>query len=95
VAGYCRLCPISANSIASQLAKNGAHKTGNRESTRLINKQLSDIWMVETPEENSVSGFFTSEELATALKRLKPGKSPGLDSIFLKFALHAGSALKS
>jgi len=51
--------------------------------------------MVETPEENSVSGFFTSEELATALKRLKPGKSPGLDSIFLKFALHAGSALKS
>jgi len=37
------LCPISANSIPSQLVKNRAHKTRNCEPTRLINKELSDI----------------------------------------------------
>jgi len=30
-----RLCPVSANFIASQLVKNGAKRTGCRESTRL------------------------------------------------------------
>ena len=44
------VCPISANSIASQLVKNGAHKTGNREPTGLVNKELSDLWKIPTPE---------------------------------------------
>ena len=35
------------------------------------------------------------EEFAAALRHLKSGKSPGLDSIFPEFVLHAGSALKS
>jgi len=26
------------------------HKTGSRESTRIVNKQLSDLWKVPTPE---------------------------------------------
>jgi len=43
----------------------------------------------------SISEPFRPEEFAAALRRLKPGKSPGLDSIFPKFILHAGSALKS
>jgi len=38
---------------------------------------------------------YRPEELAAALRRLKPGKSPGLDSIFPEFTLDAGSALKS
>jgi len=38
---------------------------------------------------------FRSEELATALRRLRPGKSPCLDSIFLEFIHHARSALTS
>jgi len=38
---------------------------------------------------------FRLEELAAALRRLKPGKSPGLDSIFPEFILRARSALKS
>jgi len=38
---------------------------------------------------------FKPEELAAALRRLKPAKSPGLDSIFPEFILHAGLALKS
>jgi len=50
-----RLCPISANSIALQLVKNGAHKTGRSKSARLINKELSELWKVPIPEGNSVS----------------------------------------
>jgi len=88
-------CPVSANSIASRLVKNRAHKTGVRKSTRLVNKELSDIWKIPTPEGHTISEIFRLEELAAALRRLKPGKSPVLDSIFPEFILHAGSALKS
>jgi len=35
-------CLVLANSIATQLRKNAAHKTGDRESTTLVNKELSD-----------------------------------------------------
>jgi len=90
-----RQCPVSANSIASQLMKNGAHRTGDCESTRLINKQLSNLWKMPTPEGHSLSEPFRPEEFAAALRRLKSGKSPGLDSIFPEFIFHAGSALKS
>jgi len=88
-------CPDSPNSIASQLVKNGAHRAGDRESTRLVNKELSDLWKIPTPEGRSISEPFRPEELAAGLRRLKPGKSPGLDSIFPEFILHAGPALKS
>jgi len=43
---------------------------------------------------NSSSGPFAPEELAAALRHLKPEKSQGLDSIFPEFTLHAGSAFK-
>jgi len=49
-----RQCPVSGNSIASQLVKMG-HKTGSCESTRLINKELSDLWEVRPSEGNSIS----------------------------------------
>ena len=75
--------------------KNGAHKTGSCESTRLVNKQLSDLWKIPTPTGHSISEPFVLEEFAAAIRRLKPRKSPGLDSIFPKFILHVGSALKS
>ena len=88
------MCPVSANSIASQLVKNGAHKTSDRKPTRLVNKELSDLWKIPAPEGHSISELFR-EVFAAALRRLKPGKSPGLDSIFPELILHAGSALKS
>jgi len=87
--------PVSANSIASQLVENGAYKTGGHESIRLANKLLSDLWKFPTPEGHSISEPFRPEEFAAALRRLKPGKSPGLDSIFPEFIPHAGSVLKS
>ena len=86
-----RLCPVSATSIASQLVKNGAHRAGDRESTRLVNKELSNQWKIPTAEGHSISEPFRSEEVA-ALRRLKQGKSPGLDSIIperLPHFLHA------
>jgi len=93
-----RLLPATENPIASQFVKNRTHKTGSRDSTRITNKELSDLWKVPTPEGESmycISGPFMPGELAAVLRRLKPGKSPGLDSIIPEFILHAGSALKS
>ena len=89
------LCPVLANSIASQLVKHGAHRTRDGESTRLVDKELSNLWKILTPEGHSISEPFRSEEFAASLRRLKPGKSPGLDSIPPEFIHHAGSALKS
>jgi len=48
-----------------------------------------------TPECHSISQPFRPDEFPAALRHLKPGKSPGLDSIFPEFLLHAGSALRS
>jgi len=67
----------------------------DRQSTRLANKELSDLWKIPTPEGHSISEPFRPDKLAAALRRLKPGKSPGLDFIFQEFILHAGSALKA
>ena len=90
-----RLCSVLANSIAWQLVKNGAHRTAGCESSRSIKKKLSDLWQIPTPEGHSIYGPYRPEELAAAFRRLKPGKSPGLNSIFPELILHAGSALKS
>jgi len=75
--------------------KNGAHKTGDHESSMIINKKLSDLWKIPTPEGHNIADLFTPEELAAAIRLRKPGKSPGLDSIFPEFLLHAMSTLKS
>jgi len=53
-----RLCPVSANSISSQLVKNGEHRTGGRGTTRLVNKQLYDLWKIPTHEGHSISEPF-------------------------------------
>jgi len=73
---FSRQYPISANSITLQVVKNMAHRTGDRESTRLVNKELSGLWKIPTPEGHSISEPFRPKELAAALRRLKPGKSP-------------------
>jgi len=89
------LCPISANSVASKLVKNGAHKSGGREpATRLSNKELFDLWKILRW---GIQDFwpFRPEKLAATLIRLKPGKSSGLNSTFPEFILHARTALKS
>jgi len=44
--------------IATKLVKDGAHRTGDREPTRLVNKELSDRWKIPTPEGHSISEHF-------------------------------------
>ena len=90
-----RLWSVSANSIVLQLVKNGTHRTEDRESTRLLNKELSDLWKIPTPQGHRISEPFRSEELSTAFRRLKPGKSLGSDSNFPERIQHAGSPHKS
>jgi len=58
--------------------KNGAHKIADREPTRLINKELSDLWKIPTHEGHSISESFRPEEFAAALRHLKPRKRMGL-----------------
>ena len=76
-----RPCPISVNSIASQLVKNGTYKTNNREFTRLVLKEVSELWRIPTPADKCISGDFSPEEFARSLQMLKPGKAPSPDSI--------------
>jgi len=89
------LSPVPRLGKFHRLATREERGTQDRESTRLVNKQRSDLWKIPTPEGHSISEPFRPEEFAAALRHLKPGKSPGLDSIFPEFILHAGSALKS
>ena len=86
---YSRLFLVSANSITSQIMKNMAHKMGDRKSTRLINKDMSNTWG------DSIFGLFISDELATTLNHLGPVKSLGLDSTFPELILLTRSALKT
>ena len=89
-----RQCPISSNSIATQLVRNGTYKGADRESSRLVAKEVSDLWRANPPAGSpNISGDFTSAELAAALKHLKPGRAPGPDSICPELIIHAGPAL--
>ena len=72
--------------------ENGAHRSWHRESNRLVNKELSDLWRIVATE---VTVSLKLEELAAFLNRLNSENSSGLDSIFLEFILHARSAPKS
>jgi len=69
-----RQCHHLANSIASKLVKSVkvAHRTRDHKYTRLVNKQLSDLWKIPTREGHNISKPLRPEELAAALRRLKP-----------------------
>jgi len=56
--------------------KNGTCKNKDRESNRLVNKEVSDLWRIPTPEDKCFSGVFSSDEFALALQQLTPGKAP-------------------
>ena len=63
---YCPF-PISANSIALQLVKNGTYKTNDREFTRLMLKEVSELWKLSTPADKCISSDFSPEEFARSL----------------------------
>jgi len=78
-----------ANSIISQLVRNGAQKIRDHESTRLVEK-VSDLWKVTTLEGDSISGHVMPRDCC----HHQPPKASKI-SIFLELILHARSALKS
>ena len=88
-------CPVSANAIASQLVINGKYEAVDRKSSRLVSKEVSDLWRVTTPDAVNISDNFSQREFAAALQHLKPSKALGPDSICSELIIHAGSALKS
>ena len=90
-----RHCVVSANTIASQLIRNGRYEDVDRESSRLISQKVSDLWRVTSTSPVNISESFVSQEFAAALKHLKPRKAPGPDSICPELITHAGAALKS
>ena len=90
-----RHCPVSADAIASQLVKNGKYEAVDRKSSRLVCKEVSDLWRATTPDAVNISDNFSQREFAAALLHLKPGKASGPDSICPELILHAGAALKS
>ena len=70
-----RLCPVSANSITSQLVENRANRTDGCESIMLVNKELSDLWEIPAPEGHSISEPFRPEELALLSDTRSQGRS--------------------
>ena len=56
---------------------------------------MSDLWRATTPDAVNISDNFSQREFFAALQHLKPGKTPGPDSICPELILHAGAALKS
>ena len=56
---------------------------------------MSNLWRATTPDTVSISDNFGQREFIAAIQHLKPGKTPGPDSICSDLILHAGAALKS
>jgi len=90
-----RLCPVSANSIALQLVKNGHTRLATASPPGSPTRSCPTYGRFQQGEGHSISEPFSPEDFGAALRRLTPGKSPALDSIFPEFILHVGPALKS
>ena len=89
-----RHCPVSANTIASQLVRNGKYEAVDHKLSRLVFQEVSDLWRATTPDAVNISDNFSQREF-TALQHLKPGKAPGPNSICPELIIHAGAPLKS
>ena len=65
--------------IASQLIRNGYYMTRNRETTRRMSEETSELWKIPTPDGSSLTREFSPTEFATALQKLNSSKAPGPD----------------
>ena len=53
-----RHCPVSADAIASQLVRNGKYEAVDRKSSRLVSREVSDLWRATTPDPVNISDSF-------------------------------------
>ena len=88
-------CPVSADAIAFQMVKNRKYEAVDRKSSRLVCKEVFDLWRATTPDAVNISDNFSQREFTASLQHLKPGKAPGPDSICPELILHAAAGLKS
>ena len=63
---FLRQCSVSANAIASQLAKNDKCEGSNREIYRFAMQELSDLWRATAPNAADISRDFSPREFAAA-----------------------------
>ena len=83
-------CPVTANSIATQVLANGRIKGADKEHALSVKKQCSML-SKQPGVDGHLSTPFTSQELSTAIKQLKSGKAQGPDNISPEFLMHRGS----
>ena len=86
-------CLVSTNAITYQLVKNGKYEAADCKSSQLVFQEVSDLW--RATDAVNISDIFSQREFTASLQHLKPGKTPGPDSICSELILHAGAALKS
>ena len=82
-------CPITANSIATTLVRNGRFPNADKTFARQTTSNVYKLRRAPSVDSN-LSGELSPEEMKTALKHLKSGKSPGLDNIHPEFLLNQG-----
>ena len=58
-----RHCAVSANAIAFQLIRNGRYEGIHPESSRLISKEVSDLWRATPTNPVNISESFTSQRV--------------------------------
>ena len=83
--------PISANSIASQLLKNGKFKCVNKDFTRRTSAEV--IRLSKIPHHSPrlhLSGTIAREELLNAIAHLRNAKASGLDRTHPEFMKNQG-----
>ena len=84
-------CPVSANTIASQLLQNGRFTNPDLDFSRQVGKEAAKLWKVYS-KDVKMSTPFTTGELVEAIKSMKAGKASGPDDIHPGFLLPAGDA---
>ena len=74
---------------------NGRYKDVNRESSRFVFQDISNLWNATTPSPVDITGKFTSRVFTFALQHLKPGKVYSPKSICPELLLYTEAALRS
>ena len=77
------------------MVRNGTHTVRDRKLNRFVKQEMSELWKMITPSDNSLTEDFALNEFAAALQKVKPGKALGPDHICPELIFHAGHVIKS
>ena len=87
-----KTCPVTANSIASVLLKNGKWTDKSKEAkshSHNANIKIKEA-IARQPPTSELSGPITIEHLMDAILCLKKGKAPGIDLVHSEFLCYLG-----